>query len=177
MSDVRDSHLIFSINSGRSGSKYLAELFSTVPNVKSFHEAEPKMNGEFIDMINRKPLVDTRGKRRIKSKAIAELLRSGAPQMVYAETNHTFITTFHDVVLEDFHNVDVVILRRDLARVLKSFIELGYFSPTNPLSYAMDVESECGNRGLACHWTGFIARSIRSLHRLPARYRSAGRPF
>jgi hypothetical protein len=36
--------------------------------------------------------------------------------------------------LEDFRNVDVVILRREVARVLKSFIELGYFSSQNPLS-------------------------------------------
>src|SRR4051812_30999500 len=134
MADLKDRHLIFSINSGRSGSKYLAELLATSPNVKSFHEAEPKMSGEFVEMINAKPLEDSRDKRRVKVKAIEEILRSTPPETVYAETNHTFITTFYDVVLEEFQNVDVIILRRDLARVLKSFIELGYFSPSNPLS-------------------------------------------
>lgn len=134
MADVKDRHLIFSINSGRSGSKYLAELLATAPNVKSFHEAEPKMSGEFIRMINSQPMADSREKRRIKSQAIAEMVRDWPAETVYAETNHTFITTFYDVVLEEFANVDVVILRRDLAQVLKSFVELGYFSPRNPLS-------------------------------------------
>lgn len=135
MSDLQDRHLIFSINSGRSGSKYLAELFSTARNVKSFHEAEPKMNGEVIELINAKPLEESREKRRIKSRAISEILRTSSPGEIYAETNHAFITTFYDVVLEDFSNVDVVILRRDLAQVLRSFIELGYFSAQNSLSF------------------------------------------
>jgi hypothetical protein len=44
-----------------------------------------------------------------------------------------FIKTFFDVILADFESVEVVILRRDLSLVLKSFIELGYFSPKNPV--------------------------------------------
>lgn len=133
--DVADRHLIFSINSGRSGSKYLSQLLGTAANVKSFHEAKPKMNAEFIDMINTEPLPATRKKRRIKADAIAEFLRAN-PGITYVETNHVFITTFFDVVLEDFNNIEVIILRRELAHVLKSFIELGYFSPRNPLSFA-----------------------------------------
>jgi hypothetical protein len=132
--DVAHRHLIFSINSGRSGSKYLAQLLSTAGQMKSFHEAEPKMNREFIAMINSGPLESSRDRRRVKTEAIAEILRASPPEEIYAETNHTFITTFFDVVLEDFHNVDVVILRRELALVLKSFVELGYFSPLNPLA-------------------------------------------
>jgi hypothetical protein len=134
--DVAQRRLIFSINSGRSGSKYLAQLLATAHQVTSFHEAEPKMSGEFIDMINTKPMEASREKRRVKAAAIAEVLRGSGPEEIYAETNHTFITTFYDVVLEEFHNVDVINLRRDLALVLKSFIEMGYFSPLNPLSFA-----------------------------------------
>jgi hypothetical protein len=133
--EVAERHLIFSINSGRSGSKYLAQLLGTAEGVASFHEAEPKMNAKFVEMINAQPLAASRDKRRIKGDAVAEFLRQH-PGKTYVETNHTFITTFYDVVLEDFVNVDVVILRRDLAQVLKSFIELGYFSPLNPLSFA-----------------------------------------
>jgi hypothetical protein len=134
--DVAERRLIFSINSGRAGSKYLAQLLGTAAGVESFHEAEPKMSGDYIAMINAAPLVESREKRRIKSAAIAEVLRRSAPDIVYVETNHAFIKTFYDVVLEDFLNVEVIILRRDLALVLKSFIELGYFSPRNPLAYS-----------------------------------------
>src|SRR4051794_15459968 len=97
---VADRKLIFCINSGRSGSKYLAQLLGTARNVKAHHEAEPKMNGEFIDMINTQPLEATREKRRVKVNAIVDLLRASGRKDVYAETNHTFIKTFYDVVLE-----------------------------------------------------------------------------
>ena len=43
-----------------------------------------------------------------------------------------FIKTFFDVVIDEFKNIEVIILRRDLSFVLKSFIELGYFSDKNP---------------------------------------------
>ena len=132
--DVADRRLVFSINSGRSGSKYLSQLLSTGRHVKSFHEAQPKMSGEFIEMINSKPFELSRERRRVKAEAIAEILRAGRRKEIYAETNHTFIKTFFDVVLEDFRNVDVIILRRELALVLKSFIELGYFSSLNPVA-------------------------------------------
>jgi hypothetical protein len=56
------------------------------------------------------------------------------PHEIYAETNHMFIKTFFDVVLAEFSNVDVVILRRSLPHVLKSFIELGYYSPLNSVA-------------------------------------------
>jgi hypothetical protein len=135
-SEVADRHLIFSINSGRAGSKYLAQLLGTARDVQSFHEAAPKMSGEFIRMINSEPLAASREKRRVKSEAIAKFLRNSPTSVTYAETNHTFIKTFFDVVLDDFRNVDVIILRRDPVLVLKSFIELGYFSPLNPLAYS-----------------------------------------
>jgi len=44
-----------------------------------------------------------------------------------------FIKTYFDVIMNDFLNVDVIILRRDIASVLKSFIELGYFSKSNKM--------------------------------------------
>ena len=133
--DVADRRLIFSINSGRSGSRYLAQLLSTARHVKGFHEAKPKMSGEFTAMINAGALELSRAKRRVKADAIAETLRASSPEDVYVETNHMFIKTFFDVVLEDFHNVAVIILRRELALVLKSFVELGYFSSRNPRAF------------------------------------------
>ena len=134
--EVADRHLIFSINSGRAGSKYLAQLLGTAQDVQSFHEAEPKMSGDFIRLINAEPLAASREKRCVKSEAIAKLLRNSPASVTYAETNHTFIKTFFDVVLEDFRNVEVIILRRNLLQTLRSFVELGYFSELNPLAYS-----------------------------------------
>src|SRR5207253_11090673 len=109
--DVADQQLILSINPRRSGSRYLSQLLATGRHVKSYHEEQPNMSGEFIEMINSKPFELPRERRRVKAEAIAEILRAGRRKEIYAETNHTFIKTFFDVVLEDFRNVDVIILR------------------------------------------------------------------
>lgn len=44
-----------------------------------------------------------------------------------------FIKTFFDVIMSNFQNVEVIILRRELSLVLKSFIEMGYFSNLNDI--------------------------------------------
>jgi hypothetical protein len=123
--------LFFCINSGRSGSEYLAELLGSAKEVKSYHEAEPTMTGKYLHMINNAPYHESFRARRMKSTAIKRILRSFSPEIVYCETNHMFIKTFFDVILKDFKNVEVIILRRDLSLVLKSFIELNYFSHLN----------------------------------------------
>ena len=46
--------LIFSINSGRSGSQYLAKLLDSAKEVTAFHEAEPKMIGKYLRLIEKK---------------------------------------------------------------------------------------------------------------------------
>lgn len=131
-SDLADRRLLFCINSGRSGSKYLATLLGSAAGVRSFHEAEPKMNLEFTQWINTLPYDATRERREVKAAAIAGILRGMGPGEVYAETNHMFIKTFYDVVLAAFPQAEVIVLRRSLPRVLKSFIEMGYFSALNP---------------------------------------------
>lgn len=123
--------MLFSINAGRSGSQYLAELLGTAEEVTSFHEAEPPMNGSFLHMINELPYDRTVKKRRIKCNAIKKILNGLPAGQIYCETNHMFIKTFFDVVIKEFRNVDVIILRRELSHVLKSFVELGYFSSKN----------------------------------------------
>ena len=123
--------LIFCINSGRSGSNYLADLLGTAKEVTSFHEADPPMIGEYLRIINNSPYAESFQQRAVKCKAIKKYLRRIPTKGIYCETNHMFIKTFFDVVLKDFINVEVIILRRELASVLKSFIELNYFSHEN----------------------------------------------
>ena len=124
---------MFCINPGRSGSNYLSELLGTARDVVSFHEAEPTMTHEYIKMINTQSYAETASLRRRKVEAIKKILETLPPGAIYCETNHMFIKTFYDVVFEDLKSIEVIILRRDLASVLKSFIELNYFSPNNPV--------------------------------------------
>jgi hypothetical protein len=90
------------------------------------------MSGEPLRLVNALPLAASREARRVKVDAIARTVQGLGPDEVYAETNHMFIKTFFDVVLEACDAVEVVLLRRGLAHVLKSFVELGYYSPLNP---------------------------------------------
>ena len=131
--DADQHRLIFCINSGRAGSNYLAELLGTAREVISFHEAEPNMAGKYLHNLHKCSYAETRGERRIKSEAIKKMLKSFSRDQVYCETNHMFIKTFFDVIIEDFEYVEVIILRRQLALVLKSFIELNYFTNKNEI--------------------------------------------
>ena len=127
----------FCINSGRSGSQYLATLFGTDPQVAAFHEAPPEMTGDFLRLIEREPYEATYAARRFKAAAVRELLARQPGQSVYAETNHMFIKTFFDVAMAELgsaasgERVGVILLRRELAAVVKSFAELGMFTARN----------------------------------------------
>lgn len=124
---------LFCINAGRSGSNYLAEILATAQGVAAFHEAEPTMHGEPLHQVNSAPLSSSYAERRVKVDGIVRLLAERPWAITYAETNHMFIKTFFDVVVNELHGVEVIYLRRDPAHVLKSFVELGYFSSLNPV--------------------------------------------
>lgn len=123
--------LIFCINSGRAGSQYLATLLDTAQEVRAFHEPEPAMNGQYLHMVDQHGYENTYKQRRVKGSAIHKTLKKMRKNEVYCETNHMFIKTFFDVVIDEFKNVEVIILRRDIAHILKSFIELNYFTGRN----------------------------------------------
>ena len=58
--------LIFSINSGRAGSNYLAKLLGTAREVISFHEAEPNMAGKYLHKLHGCSYEETFDERKIK---------------------------------------------------------------------------------------------------------------
>jgi hypothetical protein len=127
---------VFSINSGRSGSYYLYRLLDTAANVTAFHEPLPDGAGRYTPLFpaGRPNLVDTvlgplvRLRKRRKIAAIERTLAGLPPGQIYAETNHMFILSFYTGAMARFPSSTVVILRRYLPRVLKSFVELDYFS-------------------------------------------------
>ena len=126
----------FCINPGRSGSQYLATLLGTDPQVAAFHEAPPQMNGETLRLAEREPYHATYNAPPLQGGGRARLPRAAAGPGVYAETNHMFIKTFFDVVMTEFDPaegecVSIVILRRKLAAVVRSFAELGMFTARN----------------------------------------------
>ena len=127
-SKADDCRLLFCINPGRSGSEYLAKLLGTAGEVLSFHEAEPTMTGSFLYRVNSLGFRQTYQERLVKANAINEAL-SAMPKgkSVYADTSHMFVKTFADVIVGNFQNIEVLILRRDPSHVLRSFVRMGYF--------------------------------------------------
>jgi hypothetical protein len=118
---------IFSINPGRSGSKYLADLLATAEETNAFHEARPFMSGEPLTLATNHPYHETFKQREHKAFAI----KQNPKDKVYVETNNMFIKTFFDVVLHHF-DCQIIALHRSLPKILKSFVELGYFyAPTS----------------------------------------------
>jgi hypothetical protein len=117
---------VFSINSGRSGSNYLARIFSAAVNTIAVHEANPSMAGEdWMNCVQFDGYEASYKKRKVKVDAILSGLPANAN---YVESNHMFIKTFFDVCVDAFGDqLAVVFLRRRLAESLKSFCELEYF--------------------------------------------------
>jgi hypothetical protein len=131
---LKDRRLIFTISPGRAGSEYLAKLLNTAANIHALHEPRPRMNGRILEMAMSKPPGESYGQRRIKLLGINRSLSRLDSDTIYAETSHMFIKSFHDVVLDYYKNAEVIILRRPLHQILKSFIELGVFSNINPVA-------------------------------------------
>ena len=107
----------------------MAALLGTAKEVTAFHEPKPQMVGDYVRMVNDLDYDSTLAARSLKGDAIAKTLRPGR---VYCETSHMFIKTYFDVVLARFgSSITVLHLQREMASVLKSFVELGYFSERN----------------------------------------------
>lgn len=125
--------LIFSVSSGRAGSEYLKEVIGSAENVRSFHEPKPSMSGVPLRDVMMAPMENSYNSRKKKTDALIEDLSHYTPSAIYAETNHMFIKTFYDVIMEELSdcNVSVVVLRRSLPKVLKSFVKMGYFTDKN----------------------------------------------
>jgi len=123
-------NLIFSANTGRTGSLYLSEVFSLAVGITSAHEPRGyTMSNEAMKFILNSPYNETFEKRKgMKLPNIETMLNKSAH---YAESNTMFIKTFWDIVSETYKNsqsvkLHVVILRRYLPMAVRSMFELGW---------------------------------------------------
>jgi len=126
--------LIFALSPGRSGSESLARLFASVPGTNSGHEREPMVMGPYLRMTGFEGMTSTRAARRFKARAI-EVERALFPEGIYVDTSHLFLYTFGDIVMEHFTTEEIVVIRlhRDPLDVVRSYMELGFFSRRNTL--------------------------------------------
>lgn len=137
--------LIFSINSGRAGSKYLARILGTARGVRARHEPRPHMSGRLLTELPAEPTAlrprlfatAVHLHKMLKILALYLELARLPPSGVYAETTHRFIHGFDDAVPRHFRRrVTVVVLRRYLPSVVKSLHDLGDFAPGDAITAA-----------------------------------------
>ena len=125
----RHKRLIFCINSGRCGSQFLASLLGSCTNVAAYHESRPFMTHDIIDLVNTKHYHQSFWSRSFKAGFIRRSLSDLPPKGIYCDTSQMFIKTFFDIALCAFPGqVEVIILRRYLPAVLKSYLELDCFN-------------------------------------------------
>ena len=121
---------IFSINTGRAGSKYLYNILATAKGVVADHEPEPKMIGDILELATNKSYKESYKARIHKTKAIKKIMKASSCS-TYIETSNMFIKTFFDVVINKLPNTKIVFLKRNFVDTLNSFYQLGYFSDRN----------------------------------------------
>lgn len=116
---------IFCISPGRSGTKYLSQLLDTAEEVVAFHEKRPLMSGKYLELIINHPYEYSYQERMIKVDQVVK----DSKHHIYAETNNMYIKTFFDVTAH--LNPKVIILKRPIKQILKSFMELDFFGEKN----------------------------------------------
>ncbi len=115
---------IFSINTGRSGSDYLAKVFGHAVGCRAFHEPDPVGNGEEM---RRFALGDPEPMRRLTRKKVEAIREAKGDHPVYAETNHCFIKGFGWFLPEFIpqERIGIVILNREKAKIAESYLRIG----------------------------------------------------
>jgi len=147
--------VIFTATTGRSGSKTLAALFSTIPGCAAFHEPYPPGNGAVLRAATygEQAILD-RFYRNIKS---INIHRASVGARYYVEANHLFIKTFaRHAVLEFGDRLAIIHLVRAPIEVAMSmyclqhlpgteigdFWWLEYRAPTNIIKIADLLETD-----------------------------------
>lgn len=116
---------IFCINTGRSGSDYLAELLSKASNAVSFHEGLPIMNGAAMRQFNRGDASELEALVPLKLQAIRQKLSD--EKTIYCETNHSYIKGWGTLLPDAYipqEEIGVIILRRNLEDTIRSFLRV-----------------------------------------------------
>lgn len=122
--------LIFVATTGRSATTTLSEIFERILGCSSHHEPNPNMNGQI--MINRNNDDSRFAKFTYETVKSVNIRRLAKGFKYYVETNHMFIKTFIDYVVDDFpQKVKVIHLVRNPVEVAESITRLNQHPGSN----------------------------------------------
>lgn len=114
---------VFVVSPGRSGTDYLASLFSVIPQCAAFHEPEPVCNARAMQNYLAGDDAHMRQLTELKRDQIRAACDAGK---VYVETNHCFIKGFGWLLpdmLPDL-NFGIITLRRPTRNIADSYLRL-----------------------------------------------------
>jgi hypothetical protein len=114
---------LFCINTGRSGSHYLHEIFKHVENCQVWHEAQPIGHGKVMrDYFFGKPEL----MQELTAKKVEEIQQVKKESDCYIETNHCFIKGFGWFLPKYIpqEEIGVLILRRNPAQIVDSLLRI-----------------------------------------------------
>jgi len=111
--------MVFTVTSGRSGSGFLAYLFSAVDSVYSAHEPSPRFDTLMHDVQNNKILASN----FLYHCKFPYIDNVNLP--VYVETSHLFGKGYFEAMLETGARFGLIGLRRNLRATALSFHRIG----------------------------------------------------
>lgn len=108
---------IFVSSIGRSGTKYLSELFKNITVIPSFHYIEPICHGQIMKKKN--------NNKDIKIPEIEKKIKILKKYENIFESSHIFLRVYVDEVLKQLKHIYVIHLTRDPLEVGKSYNNRG----------------------------------------------------
>jgi len=111
---ITNKRCIFCLTTGRSGTKYLSQVFDLLPNVKAFHEPVP----DFISCARSARENPQDGIRFVIDKKIPAI--NAIKEPIYIETSHLFCKGFVEIFADLDIDFDIIILKRKQRTVAKS---------------------------------------------------------
>ena len=128
--------LIFTVTTGRSGTNYMTNMLSYLPDVYAQHEPAPPLH-QVLREVQHNPDLAYQILVEEKLPRIAE-----TPRRIYIETSHLVCKGFLEPMADLGLVPDIVILRRSPRKVAKSMYELGHIPGRSPVGQQFLVQPD-----------------------------------
>jgi len=123
---LNKSSPIFFISTGRTGTKFIAELLKLCPRVKAYHEPEPTLMSVSSELYEANLSRENQG-LIFKSVRYEKMLKHQLADFRYVESNQTLISLV-DGILLNFPNAKVVFIVREPYCFAQSAYRKGWFA-------------------------------------------------
>jgi hypothetical protein len=124
---INKKRLVFSVTTGRSGTKYLTYILSLLKNVKAEHEAKPAFHEYYRMILNQ----EYRFKDFWLEKKLPHI--ASLKESIYCDMSHVACKGFLEPLLELGIKPSLIILRRNKRDVASSLLRLNTIPSRTPL--------------------------------------------